>query len=87
MYCARRRGTLNCIKNYNNTIYKEKERLLTSYSDELARYLPERFHIKAGGRIFDNRCGRKDFYRGFARWGVEVYDADIEEVFADSTVE
>lgn len=74
---------LICMKNYNSTIYNEKERPVTSYPDELARYLLERFHIKTGSRILDNGCGRGDFYRGFAHCGMEVYGTDMEEVFDD----
>ncbi len=69
------------MKNYNSIIYNEKERPVTSYPDELAMYLTERFHIKAGSRILDNGCGRGDFYRGFAHCGMEVYGTDREEVF------
>ena len=71
------------MKNYNGTIYDEKSRPVTSYPDQLAGYLVERFHIKPGSRILDNGCGRGDFYRGFAHCGMEVYGTDIEKVFDD----
>ena len=45
------------MKNYNSTIYNEKERPVTTYPDELAKYLVERFHIKKGSKVLDNGCG------------------------------
>ena len=70
------------MKNYNSTIYNEKVRPVTTYPDELARYLVERFHIRKGSKILDNGCGRGDFLKGFERCGMDVYGTDMEEVFA-----
>ncbi len=66
------------MPRYIDTIYDPKLRPLTSYPDQLARYLYERFDFKQGHRLLDLGCGRGDFGKAFQKLGLEVEGADME---------
>lgn len=60
--------------HYVDTIYNLKERPITSYPEQLARYLISRFHM--GGVILDSGSGRGDFARAFAKEGLHTWAID-----------
>lgn len=53
--------------NYIRTIYNADERPVTTYPDELARYLVDKYKIR--GVLVDLGCGRGDFLYAFRRAG------------------
>lgn len=63
--------------NYIDTIYDEKSHPVTSYPDQLAVYLRDRFKI--GGTLLDVGCGRGDFLRAFQRAGFDAKGIEGEE--------
>lgn len=72
-------------EHYLETIYNTTERPVTTYPDQLAAYLIERFHIFEGARLLDVGCGRGDFLNGFLRHGIDAIGIDgaerVEEHF------
>lgn len=62
--------------NYINTVYDETTHPYTSYPDQLAEYLTQRFRI--GGVLLDVGCGRGDFLRAFQRVGFDAKGIDGE---------
>lgn len=71
------------MSNYIDTIYDSKLRPLTSYPDELASYLINRFNFKSNFKLLDLGCGRGDFALAFKNNGLEVEGADIEQSKSD----
>lgn len=63
-------------RDYVDVVYNEKDRPLTAYPDKLARYLFDRYGIKAGQKFLDIGCGRGEFLRGFISCGVKGYGVD-----------
>jgi SAM-dependent methyltransferase len=57
------------MKNYVANAYSVRERPVTEYPAQLARYLSERFCIPNDAKILDNGCGRGDYLRAFSRLG------------------
>lgn len=57
-------------KDYVSVIYNEQEKPFTSYPDQLARYLVDRYGLQSGSKILDIGCGRGEFLRGFMRCGL-----------------
>lgn len=65
------------MKDYIQIVYDKKERPITNYPDQLAKYLVDRFDIKLGDKILENGCGRGDFINAFKRLGLQCYATDI----------
>lgn len=65
------------MENYVNVAYDKKEKPVTAYPDQLARYLYKRFHMKKGMRLLDNGCGRGDFLDAFEKCHLSVSGTDI----------
>jgi SAM-dependent methyltransferase len=63
-------------RDYVSVVYSEKERPLTKYPDQLARYLVNRYGLSGGKKILDLGCGRGEFLRGFIRCGLEGHGTD-----------
>ena len=63
-------------RDYVEVVYNEQDRPLTTYPDKLARYLFERYDIKAGHKLLEVGCGRGEFLRGFISCGVKGYGVD-----------
>ncbi len=72
--------------NYLATIYDEDSRPVTTYPDELARYLKRRFIIPDGARLADVGCGRGDFLKAFIRAGFNAVGIDGEKVDGDPCI-
>ncbi len=53
------------MKDYVAVTYSQDRLPLTLYPGKLARYLFDRFHLKAGDKLLDVGCGRGEFLRGF----------------------
>lgn len=65
------------MQNYVDVAYNKKEKPITSYPHELAKYLCQRFSLQPGMKFLDNGCGRGDFLEAFASLGLETYGTDI----------
>lgn len=63
-------------RDYVDVVYNERDRPLTAYPDQLARYLAGRYRITSGQRLLDVGCGRGEFLRGFMRCGVAGFGVD-----------
>lgn len=63
-------------RDYVAVVYNEQGRPLTTYPDQLANYLFERYGLKAGQKFLDIGCGRGEFLRGFIGRGVKGYGVD-----------
>jgi SAM-dependent methyltransferase len=63
-------------RDYVEVVYSEQDRPLTAYPDRLARYLFERYDIKAGHKLLEIGCGRGEFLHGFIGCGVKGYGVD-----------
>ena len=63
-------------RDYVDVVYNEKDRPLTSYPSQLARYLFDRFNLKQGDKFLDIGCGRGEFLRGFIDCGVHGHGVD-----------
>ncbi len=63
-------------RDYVDVVYSEKDRPLTSYPAQLARYLFDRYRLKQGDKFLDIGCGRGEFLRGFIDCGVQGYGVD-----------
>jgi ubiquinone/menaquinone biosynthesis C-methylase UbiE len=63
-------------RDYVEVVYNEADRPLTTYPQQLARYLTERYKLKNGGKLLDIGCGRGEFMRGFIDCGLEGYGVD-----------
>lgn len=61
--------------DYVNTIYSLKDRPVTSYPDQLIKYIMVRFNIR-GGIALDSGSGRGDFARAFAKNGMTTWAVD-----------
>ncbi len=68
------------MTTYLTTIYDEATRPKTDYPRALARYLFDRFNMKAGARFLDLGCGRGDFLNAFRQLGLHTYGIDREIV-------
>lgn len=68
--------------DYVAVVYSEQNRRLTDYPDKLARYLFDRYGVKAGHKLLDIGCGRGEFLRGFIRCGVQGFGVDRSRVAA-----
>ncbi len=66
----------NPKRDYVDVVYNEQDRPLTTYPGKLARYLFDRYGIKAGQIFLDIGCGRGEFLRGFIGCGVKGYGVD-----------
>lgn len=73
------------MKNYIDVTYSKKEKPITSYPNQLAKYLMHRFHMEKGMKLLDNGCGRGDFLNAFSALGLETYGTDISN-FCDRAV-
>lgn len=65
------------MSNYIKTIYNEVDRPITTYPDQLAKYLFDRFNMRPGMKFLEIGCGRGDFLKGFKRLGLDVSGLDI----------
>lgn len=65
------------MQNYVDVAYDKREKPITSYPDELAKYLYHRFSMQPGMKFLDNGCGRGDFLAAFGKLGLETYGTDI----------
>ena len=63
-------------RDYVEVVYNEQDRPLTMYPDRLARYLFERYGMRAGQKLLDIGCGRGEFLRGFMACGVRGHGVD-----------
>lgn len=63
-------------RDYVDVVYNERDRPLTSYPSQLARYLFDRFNLKQGDKLLDIGCGRGEFLRGFIDCGVHGHGVD-----------
>jgi SAM-dependent methyltransferase len=64
-------------RDYVDVVYNEKDRPLTGYPSQLARYLFDRFNLKKGDKFLDIGCGRGEFLRGFIDCGVLGHGVDL----------
>jgi SAM-dependent methyltransferase len=63
-------------RDYVDVVYNETDRPLTNYPARLARYLFDRYRIKAGQKLLDIGCGRGEFLGGFIDCGVLGHGVD-----------
>lgn len=63
-------------RDYVAVVYNEQDRPLTTYPEQLARYLFERFNLKSDDKLLDVGCGRGEFLRGFIQCGAAGYGVD-----------
>jgi len=63
-------------RDYVDVVYNEKDRPLTTYPAQLARYLFKRYNIKQRHKFLDIGCGRGEFLRGFIDCGVQGHGVD-----------
>jgi SAM-dependent methyltransferase len=63
-------------RDYVDVVYNERDRPLTSYPSQLARYLFDRYLLKQRDKFLDIGCGRGEFLRGFIDCGVHGYGVD-----------
>lgn len=65
------------MKDYLTVVYNEQERPKTSYPDQLAGHLFEKFNLNSGMKFLEVGCGRGDFLKAFQKLGLDVYGLDI----------
>lgn len=66
--------------DYVKTIYNLKDRPVTSYPDQLIKYIMKRFNIPRGGvSVLYSGSGRGDFARAFAKAGMNTWAVDGSE--------
>lgn len=65
------------MSNYIKTIYNEVDRPITTYPDQLAKHLFDRFNMRPGMKFLEIGCGRGDFLKGFKKLGLDAYGLDI----------
>lgn len=70
----------NPKRDYVAVVYNEQDRPLTTYPDQLASYLFERYDLKTDSKLLDIGCGRGEFLRGFMSCGVNGYGVDRSRV-------
>lgn len=63
-------------RDYVEVVYNEQARPLTTYPEQLAGYLFDRYDLKSGQKFLDIGCGRGEFLRGFIACGVKGYGVD-----------
>lgn len=63
-------------RDYVTVVYNEQDRPFTSYPDQLARYLFNRYNLESDQKLLDIGCGRGEFLRGFMRCGAQGYGVD-----------
>ncbi len=63
-------------RDYVDVVYNEQDRPFTTYPDQLARYLTQRYAIRQGQSLLDIGCGRGEFLRGFIRCGAQGFGVD-----------
>ena len=63
-------------RDYVDVVYNEQDRPLTTYPDQLARYLFYRYGLNKDLKLLDIGCGRGEFLRGFMNCGVKGYGVD-----------
>jgi cyclopropane fatty-acyl-phospholipid synthase-like methyltransferase len=64
--------------NYIDTVYNKKDRPLTTYPEQLAKYLFDRYQLKSGMKILDLGCGRGEFSIAFKKLELNVFSCDRE---------
>jgi len=69
-------------RDYVDVVYNEQDRPFTTYPDQLARYLTQRYGIRQGQRLLDIGCGRGEFLRGFMRCGAQGFGVDRSKAAA-----
>lgn len=74
------------MNKYVEVAYQEKEKPFGEYPLQLAKYLVDRFGLKAGMRILDNGCGRGEFLHAFSTLGLEASGTDISSYCEQSKV-
>lgn len=67
-------------RDYVAVVYNEHDRPLTTYPQQLAQHLFERFGLKANDKLLDIGCGRGEFLRGFVDCGANGYGVDRSRV-------
>ena len=67
------------MQNYLKVEYDSAQKPVTTYPDELAKYLFDRYDMKKGMRLLDNGCGRGDFLYAFERLGLETFGTDVNK--------
>lgn len=65
------------MSNYIKTVYNEKDRPITSYPDQLAKYLFDKYNMQPGEKLLEPGVGRGDFLKAFQRLGLDVYGQDL----------
>lgn len=63
-------------RDYVDVVYNEQDRPLTTYPQQLARHLFDRYGLNQGDKLLDIGCGRGEFLRGFIDCGVTGYGVD-----------
>ncbi len=51
----------NIERDYVEVVYNEQDRPLTTYPQQLAKYLFERFGLRGGDKLLDIGCGHREF--------------------------
>lgn len=69
-------------RDYVDVVYNEQDRPFTTYPEQLARYLVQRYGIRPGQSFLDIGCGRGEFLRGFMRCGVQGFGVDRSKAAA-----
>jgi SAM-dependent methyltransferase len=66
----------NVRRDYVEVVYNEQERPLTTYPQQLAKYLFDRFGLRRGDKLLDIGCGRGEFLKGFIECGAQGFAVD-----------
>jgi SAM-dependent methyltransferase len=66
----------NVKRDYVEVVYNEQDRPLTTYPQQLAKYLFDRFGLRRGDKLLDIGCGRGEFLKGFIECGAQGFAVD-----------
>ena len=65
------------MADYLNIVYDNKSHPETSYPEQLAKYLFNRFGMQSGQKLLEPGCGRGEFLNCFQKLGMECYGLDM----------
>jgi SAM-dependent methyltransferase len=65
--------------DYLKVIYNKERTPYTTYPNQLAKYLFDRFQMKANQIFLEVGCGRGEFLSGFLKLGLNCYGTDLSE--------
>jgi SAM-dependent methyltransferase len=67
------------VKNYLETIYREKKTPITDYPKKLITHLIKKYDLKKKQKILELGCGRGEFLNEFVNSGLEGHGVDLSD--------